>query len=285
VSQEAQIVGTMPQPIERAVNAAVAAGVISDQPRPISGPTYAEVPDLEKDLATIRRTAAIITELADEANKAAVRNHIECGGAYQKLHDQLAKNSKSDSTRIGWYRAFDLKILKHGRSQAEDLIRIHRAFVAGAPATISRLPSHISPLHFLARRLESGRLIHSELETHLDRGEISPASTLLELRALFKLPPSTPTRKKNEATQPDIQSVIQSITARELLQMASPEQRQNLLHLVFGEHAGTSAAIKTAQELTELMRKNKKAQNILAANGFDLSNFKVIFQVNLTTGR
>src|SRR5215471_5497298 len=107
---------------------------------------------VEEDVAAIKRTASAITELFTEAT---VSNYIAQGQAYKKLHGELARNDKADTSRIGWYAAFEQNILQHSRRQAEDLIAICDAFVG--TAVPSKLPRGLRPLRLLARLLKQER--------------------------------------------------------------------------------------------------------------------------------
>jgi len=256
-----------------------AAGIIDPRPRiQVKPPAPTKLTGVGEDVATCKRVANAIDELLHETNT--VEKTIAIGAEYAKLRDQLVRNSRFDATRLGWHQAFDQKLFKHSRRHAEYFITIHRALVGNALPT-SKLPHALRPLLLLARLLTQEKLTGSELQGHLDTGEISPLSTGAEIRELLGLKGNTiRSRQTGTTAAPDI---IQSIPVRELLQQLSPDQRQELVNLVVGEHAGSVAAVKAAAEITAVLVKNRKVAHIIAAAGFTTDNFRVVFQVRLAT--
>jgi hypothetical protein len=143
---------------------------------------------IEADYAAIKRAITAIDEILAESN--AVPTAIAIGGEFKRLHDQLARNNKSDDTRIGWYAAFETGELKYSRRHAEDLITVHLTFVGSVLPTKlkARLPHAIRPLTLLARLLRDQELCMPELQGLLDAGQITPSSTENEIREILNLP-------------------------------------------------------------------------------------------------
>ena len=253
-----------------------AAGIIDPKPRiQVKPPAPTKLTGIEEDVAACKRVANAIDELLHETNT--VEKIIAIGAEYAKLHDQLVRNSRFDASRLGWHQAFNQKIFKHSRRHAEYHIAIYRV-LAGNTLPTSKLPHALRPLLLLARVLTKEKVTDAHLKMLLDKGLITPLTTEAEVKEVLGLKSKTKSSKSGATATSDI---VQNIPVRELLQQLSPDQRKELIKLVVGEHAGSSAAINAAAEITAVLLKNRKVQHIVADAGFTAENFRVVFQVRL----
>jgi hypothetical protein len=136
----------------------------------------------DADLFQIKKTAQNIRERMGKIN--AAEHWIAVGGELARLKATLARpeggQRRGDNERIGWRKAFELRILPVADYGFADKLIIVHEFFTRKSFPPSNLPCSCDSLHFLAIKFRDPELIKKLIET----GRITSATSAREIRNL-----------------------------------------------------------------------------------------------------